>query len=161
MRPDFSKSMRALIVGRARYIDDLVEEQIKRGITQYVILGAGLDTFAQRKPELASRIEVFEIDQPGPQAWKQKRLDEIGFTIPEWLHFVSMAFYSKAFALEVGFLHESKQYGEMKTGDTKLGFVHHETAAAHAFNQNFSMQKKCFRSDENVSYKTKTPNVDA
>ena len=45
----------------------------------------------------------------------------------------TMAFYAKAFGLEVGFLHESKQYGEMKTGDTKLGFVHHETAGSHGF----------------------------
>ncbi len=46
----------------------------------------------------------------------------------------TMAFYAKVFGLEVGFLHESKQYGEMKTGDTKLGFVHHDIAASHGFN---------------------------
>jgi lactoylglutathione lyase len=45
----------------------------------------------------------------------------------------TMAFYSKAFGLETGFLHESKQYGEMKTGETKLGFVHHDTANSHGF----------------------------
>lgn len=45
----------------------------------------------------------------------------------------TMTFYSKAFNLEVGFLHESKEYGEMKTGDTKLGFVHHNTASSHGF----------------------------
>jgi len=45
----------------------------------------------------------------------------------------TMAFYSKAFGLEASFLHESKEYGEMKTGDTKLGFVHHNTASAHGF----------------------------
>ena len=45
----------------------------------------------------------------------------------------TMAFYSNAFGLEVGFLHESKEYGEMKTGDTKLGFVHHDTAGSHGF----------------------------
>lgn len=45
----------------------------------------------------------------------------------------TMTFYSKAFGLEVSFLHESKQYGEMATGDTKLGFVHHETASSHGF----------------------------
>ena len=48
-------------------------------MTQYVILGAGLDTFAQRRPELASRLRVFEVDQPGPQAWKRRRLIELGF----------------------------------------------------------------------------------
>ncbi len=45
----------------------------------------------------------------------------------------TMVFYANAFGLEIGFLHESKQYGEMKTGDTKLGFVHHDTAGSHGF----------------------------
>jgi methyltransferase (TIGR00027 family) len=92
MNPDFSKSMRASIVGRARFIEDLVEEQARQGAAQYVILGAGLDTFAQRRPEIASQLRVFEVDQPGPQAWKRKRLNEIGFAIPEWLHFVPVDF---------------------------------------------------------------------
>lgn len=92
MNPEFSKSMRASVVGRARFIEDLVEEQVHKGATQYVILGAGIDTFAQRRPELASRLQVFEVDQPEPQAWKQKRLTEIGFSIPKWLHFVPVDF---------------------------------------------------------------------
>lgn len=92
MNPEFSKGMRASVVGRARLIEDLVEEQTKQSVTQYVILGAGLDTFAQRRPEIASRLHVFEVDQPRPQAWKRKRLAEIGFAIPEWLHFVPVDF---------------------------------------------------------------------
>jgi O-methyltransferase involved in polyketide biosynthesis len=59
---------------RARFIEDLVAEQAERGISQYVVLGAGLDTFAQRRPDLASRLHLFEVDQPGPQAWKRQRL---------------------------------------------------------------------------------------
>ena len=59
---------------------------------QYVILGAGLDTFAQRRPEIASRLRVFEVDQPGPQAWKRQRLIELGFGIPEWLRLVPVDF---------------------------------------------------------------------
>ena len=77
MNPEFSKSMRASIVGRARFIEDLVKARAKQGFIQYVILGAGLDTFAQRCPEIASHLQVFEIDQPGPQGWKQKRLAEM------------------------------------------------------------------------------------
>lgn len=92
MNPEFSKGMRASIVGRARFIEDLVEEQSQQGVTQYVILGAGLDTFAQRRPDIASRLHIFEVDQPGPQEWKQKRLSEIGFDVPEWLHFVPVNF---------------------------------------------------------------------
>lgn len=92
MDPEFSKSMRASIVGRARFVEDLVEEQVKEGVSQYIILGAGLDTFAQRRVDLTSRLHIFEIDQPATQAWKQKRLIETGFTIPDWLHFVPVDF---------------------------------------------------------------------
>jgi len=92
MSPDFSKGMRASVVGRARFIEDLVEDQLAKGVHQYVILGAGLDTFAQRQPELASRMQIFEVDQRGPQAWKQERLSELGMTAPDSLHFVPVDF---------------------------------------------------------------------
>src|SRR5882757_109930 len=84
-RPDmspFTRPFRASIVARARFIEDLIEEQAARGVAQYVILGAGLDTFAQRRPEFASRMLVFEIDRPGPQEWKRQRLVDLGFGIP-------------------------------------------------------------------------------
>src|SRR5215813_5987764 len=84
-RPDmspFTRPFRASIVARARFIEDLVAEQVTCGVGQYVILGAGLDTFAQRRQELASRLLVFEIDQPGPQAWKRQRLVDLGLGIP-------------------------------------------------------------------------------
>ena len=92
MDPHFTSPFRASIVARARFIDDLVVEQAGHGVGQYVILGAGLDTFAQRKPEIASRLRVFEVDQPGPQAWKRQRLIELGYGIPEWLRFVPVDF---------------------------------------------------------------------
>ncbi|HEY8957758.1 class I SAM-dependent methyltransferase [Chitinophaga sp.] len=92
MHPDFTKRLRASMVARARFIEDMVKEAYKLGTRQYVILGAGLDTFAQRQPEIASRMQVFEIDQPGTQAWKQQRLTELGFGLPDWLHFVSVDF---------------------------------------------------------------------
>ncbi|MES1191788.1 MAG: class I SAM-dependent methyltransferase [Steroidobacter sp.] len=92
MNPDFSKSMRASIVGRTRFVEDLVEEQAKQGVIQYVILGAGLDTFAQRRPDIASHLHIFEIDQPATQAWKQQRLRETALAIPDQLHFVPVDF---------------------------------------------------------------------
>ena len=92
MTPQFSKAMRASIVGRARLIEDLVDECVAKGVSQYVILGAGLDTFAQRRPETASRLSVFEVDQPGPQKWKQNRLKDLGFETPSSLHFVPVDF---------------------------------------------------------------------
>jgi len=95
-RPDmdltFMRRARASIVARARSIEDLVTEQAGRGLRQYVILGAGLDSFAQRKPEVASRLQVFEVDPPGTQAWKRRRLVELGFGIPDWLRFVPVDF---------------------------------------------------------------------
>ncbi|HET7435166.1 MAG TPA: class I SAM-dependent methyltransferase [Thermoanaerobaculia bacterium] len=94
-RPDmspFTRPFRASILARARFIEDLVEEQAERGVAQYVILGAGLDTFAQRKPQLASRMTVFEIDRPSAQAWKQQRLLDLGLGIPSYLHLVPVDF---------------------------------------------------------------------
>jgi methyltransferase (TIGR00027 family) len=90
----FTRPFRASIVARARFIEDLVAEQADRGVGQYVILGAGLDTFAQRQPELASRLLVFEIDRPGAQAWKRQRLVELGFGIPSFLRLVPVDFES-------------------------------------------------------------------
>lgn len=97
-RPDmsgFTRPFRASIVARARFIEDLVVEQLGRGVYQYVILGAGLDTFVQRKPEIASRMTVFEVDQPGPQAWKQQRLTGAGLGIPSYLRFVPVNFEAR------------------------------------------------------------------
>lgn len=95
MDPTFTKPFRASIVARARFIEDLVIERAQR-VRQYVILGAGLDTFAQRRPHLASKLTVFEIDQPGTQSWKQQRLVQLGFGIPRWLRFVPVNFESGA-----------------------------------------------------------------
>ena len=94
-RPDmgpFTKPFRASIVARARFVEDVVQEQAARGISQYVILGAGLDTFAQRKRDLASGMNVFEIDQPATQEWKRERLTELGYGVPSTLHFVPVDF---------------------------------------------------------------------
>jgi len=94
-RPDmspFTRPFRASILGRARFVEDLVAEQVARGVGQYVILGAGLDTFAQRRPDLGEHLQVFEVDQPGPQLWKRRRLADTGLAIPPFLHFVPVDF---------------------------------------------------------------------
>jgi len=72
MDPVFTSGFRAAIVARARFIEDLVAERAGLGTGQYVLLGAGLDTFAQRRADLAARLVVFEVDQPGTQAWKRQ-----------------------------------------------------------------------------------------
>ena len=92
MDPTFTAGFRASIVARARFIEDLVLAAADRGVGQYVILGAGLDTFVQRHPEAASKLRVFEIDQPGTQAWKRRRLEALGYGVPEWLRLVPTDF---------------------------------------------------------------------
>ncbi|MGW3543783.1 class I SAM-dependent methyltransferase [Nocardia niigatensis] len=92
MEPGTTGPMRAGVLSRARFIEDLVAEQVEHGVDQYVLLGAGLDTFVQRRPDLAERLTVFEVDQPGPQAWKRQRLLELGYGIPEGLRLVPVDF---------------------------------------------------------------------
>lgn len=92
-RPDmgpFTRPFRASIVARARFVEDLLAAQIERGATQYLILGAGLDTYALRHRD--ERVRVFEVDEPKTQAWKQRRLRELGYGEPELLRFVPVDF---------------------------------------------------------------------
>ncbi|AHB07933.1 MULTISPECIES: class I SAM-dependent methyltransferase [Pandoraea] len=92
MDPTFTRPFRASIVARARFIEDLVIEQVRRGVSQYVILGAGLDSFAQRYASLASSLTIFEVDRPGPQRWKHDRLIALGYGVQDWLRFVPVDF---------------------------------------------------------------------
>jgi methyltransferase (TIGR00027 family) len=92
MHPQGTSGYRAGIVARARFIEDLVHEQLSQGVSQYVILGAGLDTFVQRKPDLASRFRIFEVDKPDMQIWKRQRLNELGFGVPNYLQLVPVDF---------------------------------------------------------------------
>ena len=89
MDPSATSRFRGSIVARARFVEDLV---VELGVSQYVILGAGLDTFAQRRPEIAAGMRVFEVDQPGTQAWKRHRLTELGLGVPDWLRLVPVDF---------------------------------------------------------------------
>ncbi|WP_337188434.1 class I SAM-dependent methyltransferase [Phenylobacterium sp.] len=92
MEPVATRRVRASIVARARFVEDLLADHAGGPVRQYVILGAGLDTFVQRRPEIASRFQVFEVDQPGPQAWKRRRLVELGFGVPPGLRLVPVDF---------------------------------------------------------------------
>lgn len=92
MDPQFTRLFRASIVARARFIEDLAVDAARQGVSQYVILGAGLDTFAQRRPEIAVNLQIFEIDQPGTQAWKRQRLIDTGYGVPSSLHLVPVDF---------------------------------------------------------------------
>jgi methyltransferase (TIGR00027 family) len=94
MHPQGTKGYRASIVGRARFIEDLLSEKVRGGLDQYVILGAGLDTFAQRRKDLTPKVHVFEIDEPHTQDWKRKRLTELNYGVPDFLKLVPVDFES-------------------------------------------------------------------
>ena len=84
------RRMRALTVARCRYAEDQLAAAIGRGATQYVIVGAGLDTYAYRNPN--SGVRIFEVDYPATQAWKRNRLDAAGIQVPPSLTFVPTDF---------------------------------------------------------------------
>jgi methyltransferase (TIGR00027 family) len=80
------------VLSRARYAEDKLEEAIASGIGQYVIIGAGLDSFAWRRKDLSSSVQVFELDHPESQACKLRRLSKAGINTPQGLHFISIDF---------------------------------------------------------------------
>ena len=82
----------AQLFSRARYAEDALKKTIKQGVKQYVILGAGLDTFAFRKPEMMKHLEVFEVDHPATQEFKLHRLAELEWEHPAKLHFIPIDF---------------------------------------------------------------------
>src|SRR5262245_5054352 len=77
---------------RARLEEDVVEGAACAGIRQYAILGAGLDSFAYRRPDLLAGLRVFEVDHPASQAWKRERLAELGVDLPANLVFAAVDF---------------------------------------------------------------------
>lgn len=77
---------------RARFPEDIVEQAAATGTSQYVILGAGLDSFAYRRGGLLRRLRVFEVDHPATQAWKRRRLAELGIQPPAGLVFAPVDF---------------------------------------------------------------------
>jgi methyltransferase (TIGR00027 family) len=94
--PEFALTLRryvtAAVVTRSRYVEDEVDHAVGRGLSQYVILGAGLDSFAYRRPELANVLDIFEVDHPATQAWKRDRLRAAGVDLPANLSLVAVDF---------------------------------------------------------------------
>ena len=78
----------SIVLGRARYTEDLLEAAVRSGIDQYIILGAGLDTFALRRPDLVGKVRVYEIDHPETQKWKRELLTQINRELPSELEFI-------------------------------------------------------------------------
>src|SRR3954447_14263017 len=87
----FRQRLRWFIAVRSRIADDALAAAVMRGVTQLVVLGAGLDTTAYRAPP-SQRLRIFEVDHPATQAWKRARLAETGIALPAALTFVPIDF---------------------------------------------------------------------
>ena len=99
-----ARDFRAFMAVRSRFVEDHLAAAVAQGVSQYVVLGAGLDTFAWRNP--FPTLRVFEVDFPATQEWKHGMLEEAGLQIPARLTFVPMDFEHKTLAaglIESGF----------------------------------------------------------
>lgn len=100
-------------IARARYCEDALKEAILTGTAQYVMLGAGMDTFAFRNSDIVKDLYVFEVDHPLTQEEKKKRISRAGWDIPRNLHFVPMDFATDNLTeklLEKGFSKNRKTF---------------------------------------------------
>ena len=99
-RRPFSAALRAWMVARARFAEDVLAEAVRQHrAEQYLVLGAGLDTFAYRNPYPGVR--VFEVDHPATQAWKREQVKEAGIPIPQSMSFVPVDFEEQSLAQEL------------------------------------------------------------
>jgi methyltransferase (TIGR00027 family) len=87
-----SRGLRGALVARSRFVEDELSSCVAAGVRQYLVLGAGLDTFAYRNPYSDKGLRVFEVDHAGTQRWKQQLLAEARIGVPPSLTFVSADF---------------------------------------------------------------------
>lgn len=87
-----SRGLRGALVARSRFVEDELSRCVAAGVRQYLVLGAGLDTFAYRDPYRDKGLQVFEVDHPGTQRWKQQLLAEARIDVPSSLTFVPLDF---------------------------------------------------------------------
>jgi methyltransferase (TIGR00027 family) len=94
----YGLGIRAFMVARSRWAEDALARSMQRGARQYVILGAGLDTFAYRNPYAESALRVFEVDFPATQEWKRRNLAEARITIPPSVTYAPLDFEHQTLA---------------------------------------------------------------
>ena len=92
----------AFVLARARYTEDRLAAAVEQGVDQYVLVGAGLDTFAFRRTDLGDCVRVFELDHPGSQSDKRARLAAAGVADPPNLHFGTVDFERESVADALG-----------------------------------------------------------
>ena len=102
LRPDrpFSIGLRAFLVARSRYAEDNLRRAVEAGVYQYVLLGAGLDTFAYRNPY--AELRVFEVDHPATQQWKRELLQRNHIAIPESVTYAPVDFERQSLSTQLG-----------------------------------------------------------
>jgi methyltransferase (TIGR00027 family) len=102
-RPDrpFSTALRAFLVARSRYAEDNLRRAVSSGVEQYVLLGAGLDTFGYRNP--FTQLRVFEVDHPATQQWKRELLQRNDIAIPDSIAYTPVDFERQSLAEQLGF----------------------------------------------------------
>ena len=122
-----ARYVRANAVMRQRYTEDELGKAIERGVAQYVILGAGLDSFAYRRADVAAFLQIFEVDHPATQQWKQARLRELNVTPPGNLTFVAVDFEQQTLA---DGLRGSRHRPDLPTFVSWLGVTMYLTEAA-------------------------------
>jgi methyltransferase (TIGR00027 family) len=86
------RRVRTLVALRSRFTEEALLRAVQAGTRQYVILGAGLDSFAYRRPDWSTSLTVYEVDLPATQRWKRERLEEAGIAVPGNLRFVPVDF---------------------------------------------------------------------
>src|SRR6059058_5976368 len=92
----YARRMRAFVVARSRIAEDELAAAVARGVRQYVVLGAGLDTFAWRNPHAAAGLRVFEVDHPATQAWKRRLVAAAGLPVEGCAAFVPVEFETQS-----------------------------------------------------------------
>lgn len=93
-----ARGLRAFIAARSRFSEDALAKAVEQGLPQYVLLGAGLDTFAYRAAQAYPGLAVFEVDHPATQGWKRERLSDAGIAVPPALTFAPVNFESETLA---------------------------------------------------------------
>jgi methyltransferase (TIGR00027 family) len=107
----FSIALRAFLVARSRYAEDNLRKAVKGGVEQYVLLGAGLDTFAYRNSY--AKLRVFEVDHPATQQWKRELLQRNRIAIPESVTYTPVDFERQSLSSQLrdaGFNHSAPSF---------------------------------------------------
>jgi methyltransferase (TIGR00027 family) len=115
------------VLVRQRYAEDALATAMQRGVGQYVILGAGLDAFAYRRPDLATLLRVYEVDHPATQQWKRARLRELAVPLPSNLTCIPLDFEQHTLA---DGLHAGGHRPALPTFVSWLGVTHYLTEEA-------------------------------